>query len=114
MQSKTMFALSLTRKAGALITGFDSVKESVLNKKAYLIVFAADISPATKKRMLNVNSYNIKHFTINTTQQEFAQITKKPVGVMAVCDKQLAQLCQKALLAENYICGNNKEEYNGN
>ena len=36
-QHKAVFALSLCRKAGALVTGFDAVKESVYKGKAALV-----------------------------------------------------------------------------
>ena len=37
-QHKAVFALSLCRKAGALVTGFDAVKESVYTGKAALVL----------------------------------------------------------------------------
>ena len=41
-QHKAVFALSLCRKAGALVTGFDAVKESVYQGKAALVLCAQD------------------------------------------------------------------------
>ena len=45
-----LFALSLCRKAGALVTGFDAVKESVFKGKAQLVLCACDASPGTARR----------------------------------------------------------------
>ena len=46
---KVISALSLSKKAGKLILGFDVVKESVQNKTAKLVVLASDVSFKTKK-----------------------------------------------------------------
>ena len=47
MRNKLLFALSLCRKAGALVTGFDPVKESVMTGKADLVLCAADAAERT-------------------------------------------------------------------
>ncbi len=100
MHNKVLFSLSLARKAGVLVTGFDSVKDSVLKHKAFIVVFAADISPATKKRMLRQMEQDVAVYKTTLTQFELSQITKKPVGVLAITEKGLAVLCQNAILAE--------------
>ena len=43
-QHKAVFALSLCRKAGTLVTGFDAVKESVYKGKAALVLCAQAVS----------------------------------------------------------------------
>mgnify|MGYP000821724493 CR=1 FL=1 len=48
---KVISALSLSKKAGKLILGFDVVKESVQNKTAKLVVLASDVSFKTKKEI---------------------------------------------------------------
>ncbi len=110
MQSKIINALSLSKKAGALIAGFDSVEESLMKGKALLVIFAADISPKTKKRALKNIRQGIAVYDINLTQFDIAQITRKPVGILALADKGLANLCQKAILADITQSGENKEE----
>ena len=50
-QHKAVFALSLCRKAGALVTGFDAVKESVYKGKAALVLCAQDASEGTQARV---------------------------------------------------------------
>lgn len=50
-QHKAVFALSLCRKAGALVTGFDAVKESVYQGKAALVLCAQDASEGTQARV---------------------------------------------------------------
>ena len=50
-QHKAVFALSLCRKAGALVTGFDAVKESVYKGKAALVLCAQDASEVSESRV---------------------------------------------------------------
>lgn len=47
MPGNILFALSLCRKAGALVMGFDAVKDSVGKGKAQLVLCAGDLSEGT-------------------------------------------------------------------
>ena len=51
MPGNILFALSLCRKAGALVMGFDSVKDSVGKGKAQLVLCAGDLSEGTRRRV---------------------------------------------------------------
>ena len=48
MPGNILFALSLCRKAGALVMGFDAVKDSVGKGKAQLVLCAGDLSEGTR------------------------------------------------------------------
>ncbi len=96
MQSKMMFALSLCRKAGALVMGFDAVKESVNKGKAVLVLCAGDVSEGTRRRVGTFCEDWVDIIDMAETQFELSQISKKPTGVFAVTDPQLAALCQKS------------------
>ena len=50
-KQKLLSAVSLCRKAGKLVMGFDAVRESVMSGKAWLVLLAADVSDGTAKRM---------------------------------------------------------------
>ena len=52
-QHKAVFALSLCRKAGTLVTGFDAVKESVYKGKAALVLCAQDASEGSAGRIVS-------------------------------------------------------------
>ena len=52
MPGNILFALSLCRKAGALVMGFDAVKDSVGKGKAQLVLCAGDLSEGTRRRRL--------------------------------------------------------------
>lgn len=94
MTDKLMNTLSLCRKAGALVAGFDAVAEALQKGDGRLLLFAADLSEKTKKRMESGNvPAGVSIHTLPYTQDELALITKKPVGVLTVTDENLAKLC---------------------
>lgn len=97
MSKKIMFALSLCRKAGALITGFDAVKKSVNEGKAYIVMTAEDLSEKTKKRVDFFCEDFIDVHIIPMSQFDLLTVCKKPSGVFAVTNKELAKLCLKSL-----------------
>ena len=100
-------ALSLCRKAGALTTGFDPVKDSVFTGKAVVVFIAQDLSPKTAQRVRQYCEDFIDCLEIPLTMDELSSITRKPAGVFAVTDGNLAKLCKGKLLVKT-------EEYNGN
>lgn len=95
--SKVLFSISLARKAGALVTGFDAVQETVMKGKTDLVLLAQDISDGTKKRALRFCEDLVEVYQIPDTQFALSAITKKPVAVFCVTDENLAQLCRKTL-----------------
>lgn len=97
MAEKVMGALSLCKKAGRLVTGFDAVCESALKGKASLVLFARDCSAGTKKRVLTALDGSCPNEDLPLTQEELARITRRPVAVLAVEDDGLARLCLSAM-----------------
>ncbi len=95
-----LFALSLCRKAGALVTGFDAVKESVFKGKAQLVLCACDASPGTARRAQSFCQDLCDFYTLPRTQAQLDPITKKPTAVFAVTNADLAQLCRTKLESE--------------
>ena len=95
--SKIVFALSLCRKAGALVMGFDAVKESVFKGKAVLVLCAGDVSDGTRRRVERTCEDMAEVVILPSTQAELLQICKKPTGVFAVTDAQLAVLCKNSI-----------------
>lgn len=109
MNNNILFAMSLCRKAGALVGGFDAVKESVVSGKAEMVLYANDISAGTKKRLLGFCEDIIDAVEIPLDQFTISAICKKPTGVFAVTNYELCKLCRKNLGDEP--C-NHKEEIN--
>ncbi|MDL2325255.1 ribosomal L7Ae/L30e/S12e/Gadd45 family protein [Ruminococcaceae bacterium OttesenSCG-928-A16] len=96
---KLFGALSLCKKAGKLVCGFDAVCDSMLAGEAKLLLFASDVSEKTQKRAVEQNSGGIPVKSLPYMQQQIAILTNKPVGVLAVADVDLAALCMGAFAA---------------
>ncbi len=98
MGDSLFFALSLCRKAGALTIGFDAVTEKAAKGEARLLLLARDLSDKTRARILRAVE-NCPAHTLPYTQDELSSITKKPAGVLAVTNEDLAALCLAKLAA---------------
>lgn len=110
MPSKIMFALSLCRKAGALVTGFDAVKESVGTGRAQLVLCASDLSEGTRRRVGYFCEGWVEVLDLPDTQEALSPICKKPAGVFAVTDVQLAALCHSSAGLQDPSATSMKEE----
>ncbi len=97
MQSKLLFALSLCRKAGALVTGYDAVKESVDTGKAHIVLCAADAAERTVRHMRQACEGIVEFHVMELEKSELDRITKKPTAVFAVTNRELANLCRTAM-----------------
>lgn len=95
MNNEFIFAVSLCRKAGALIMGFDAVKDSVLRGKAVLVICASDLSEGNRRRVGVFCEDWVEILDVPYTQFELSQVSKKPTAIFAVTDIQLANLCRK-------------------
>ena len=89
-----MSALSLCRKAGKLVLGYDAAVEAVLAGKSHHVFYAADASQSTVERV----SFEIDGLAgakkLPLTQQQMLDITRKSVAIYAVTDINLARLCE--------------------
>ena len=94
---KAFQALSLCRRAGKLAMGFDPVADNVLRGRAALVLLASDLSPKTARRVQNLCEGLAPVVALPHTQAELAAIARKPVGVFAVTDENLAVLCKNSL-----------------
>ena len=90
---KLFGALSLAKRAGALVSGFDAVCEAAAKGEAYLVVITKDTSEKTQKRVTKTIHGKCTVSTIPLLQEDIAVICKKPVGVLAVTNIDLAALC---------------------
>ncbi|MDD3429732.1 MAG: ribosomal L7Ae/L30e/S12e/Gadd45 family protein [Oscillospiraceae bacterium] len=98
MNNKLLGALSMCRRAGGLVMGFDAVKESVQKGKAYLVLVASDLSPNTLKRVgYFCEDFEMEYHTMPVSIDDLLAITPKAVGVFAITDGQLAKLVSSKL-----------------
>lgn len=95
-QDKLLSAVSLARRSGNLIFGFDAVCEAAKGGQAFLVLLAQDASQGTQKRVRRACEPHCPVLSTHLQQEDIARITHKPAGVLAVLDKDLAKLCQSA------------------
>ncbi len=87
-------ALSLCRKAGKLVMGFDAAVEAVMKGKSDYLLLAQDISPKTAERLnLAVDGLAQVH-PMPLRQEALLGVSRKPVAIYAVADAGLARLCE--------------------
>ena len=83
---------SISRKAGKLIFGFDSVKEEVEKNPSYTVYLAADLSPKSEKEINFIckkNGAAIKKTPL--TMFELSGVTNRLCGVLCVTDQNLCK-----------------------
>lgn len=84
--------LTICRKAGKLVMGFDASKEALQSAKVHLIILASDISPKTEKE---INFFSekarVKVLKSNQCIEEFYIGIGKKVGILSICDEGFAK-----------------------
>lgn len=84
-------ALSLSKKAGRLVWGFDEVKSSVKKGTAKLILLSEELSPKTKKEVrffAQADTLLIKEIPLKIN--EIWYVIGKKAGILAVTEAGLA------------------------
>ncbi|WMJ23009.1 ribosomal L7Ae/L30e/S12e/Gadd45 family protein [Paludicola sp. MB14-C6] len=94
--------LSLCKRAGKLILGFDVVKKSMQDGSAELIVLAKDLSPKTRKETIYLSEqFEIPLLTTDLTLDELWYLLGKRVGVISVIDYGLSEKIKKDASTQN-------------
>lgn len=88
---KWISLLTICRKAGKLVMGFDPAKEEILGGRAKGVFLTSDVSPKTKKEVL----YHTGQAGVFVQETEFnmddiAAAVGRRAGVLAVCDEGFA------------------------
>lgn len=97
MNSKILNLLTICRKAGKLVMGFDSAKDAAEKGKAYLLISAEGLSPKTvKETAFCCSKYNIPHLDGVISMDDIYIRFGKKSGVVAVCDKGFADAVIKS------------------
>ncbi len=94
---KLLSSISLSKRAGKLLLGFDVVKGAVLEGKAALVLFASDLSDKTRRSMERIcEEWEVPTAALPYTLDEiFAEVGKR-AGILAISDRGLAKLvCRK-------------------
>ena len=99
MNDKVLSMLSLCRKAGKLVAGFDPVAESIRSKKAHLVLLASDLSPKTRSEVaytVNKGGSLLKIMELPHTMDQLSMVLGRRSGVLAVADQGLADAVRRA------------------
>ena len=95
--NKLLFALSLAKKSGKLVVGFDAVKTAVIHGNAHIVLLANDLSEKTIKRVQYFCEDITDVYNTGLTQFEISQVAQRLTGVLAVTDENLAILARNAI-----------------
>lgn len=102
-EQKAMSAISMSRKAGKLLWGFDTVVSAAQAGKVKLILLASDLSAKTKKEIAFVcQKTKIRSVEMRFDMQQLQQGIGKRSGVLAVTDQGFSDHIEKKL----QDCGN--------
>lgn len=91
MKEKITQDITLAKRAGKLIMGFDVVKEAMKTKTCKLLLLSEDVSEKTRKEVLFLaNKYEMEIVFIDLTLDELWYLVGKRVGVMCLNDDGFA------------------------
>jgi ribosomal protein L7Ae-like RNA K-turn-binding protein len=91
-QDKLLTTMGLARKAGRLVYGYETVKDSIQKRKAILVLTASDLSAKTLSNVEFLCAEKVRHVSIERTMEQFSAAVGKPAGVVAVIDEGFAKL----------------------
>lgn len=95
---KLIGALSLCRKAGKLVMGFDPAAQSMAKGRAAALLLAADLSEGSARRITRLaQAAGFSPLRLPLTQRQLLAVTPKPTGIFAVEDPGLAGLIASRL-----------------
>lgn len=95
--NKLLFALSMARRSGNMVCGFEPVKEAVLKDNRHIVILAADTGENTSKKVKYFCEDKVHVYTTELTQFDISQVAGRLTGVVAVTDENLSILCKNAL-----------------
>lgn len=97
LQPKVTTLIGFAVKSGKLLLGEYSVESGIKTSKAKLVILAEDVS-LRRRNILQLwcQDRNIA-FLVMGTKEEFGKLlSKKPLGLMAITDSQMAKAICKA------------------
>lgn len=98
MTDKTLSLLGLSRRAGKLTAGFDAAVQAARERKAVLLLAAADISEKTFQNLsFEGGRAGAQTLRLRTSIAETGKACGVKAGVFAVTDKGFAEAIRKEL-----------------
>ena len=88
--NRLVSTLSLCRRAGKLVYGFETVKRAVQQGQAALLLTAAGLSAKTEKETAFLSEkYGVPLIRLAIPMEEMAAVAGKSTGVIAITDPGL-------------------------
>ncbi|MFA9380819.1 MAG: L7Ae/L30e/S12e/Gadd45 family ribosomal protein [Acetanaerobacterium sp.] len=82
--------IGMSKRAGKLVAGFDTVTEGVRTGSIACVFYASDVSPKTIKELAYIcNQENAATVPVPVTMDEIKRITARRAGIFAVTDAGL-------------------------
>lgn len=100
MQKQELSTLSLARRAGKLVLGFDKVVEEMKNGRVKAVFFSSDLSEKSCKELcFAAQKYRLQPLQLDVQMEEVQHACGKRSGIFALCDegfaKKLSALAQQ-------------------
>ncbi len=96
MNNKQLSTLSLSRRAGKLVLGFDKAKEAILKGQAPCVFVTQDLSLKTKKEIeFLCGSRGVPVVTLAVEMDQVKAQVGKRSGVLLILDEGLSHNLQK-------------------
>ena len=99
--NKIISTISLSKKAGKLILGFDAVRDAVFKGETRTVFVTSDLSPKTEKNVryfCQDEELEVELVTIPVNMDEIWHEVGKRAGVIAITDRGLTKKLQSLLL----------------
>lgn len=94
--------LSVARRAGKIVCGFDRVKESVAAGTSFLVLTASDLSPKSLKEVLFFCQDTVPCVPVEETVAMFGDGIGFQTGIVSVEDEGFAKAIQSVLQSREY------------
>lgn len=102
--TKAINLLTICRRAGKVIMGFDSVKDSITGGKAFCVCIANDISPKTLKETNYIcDRDDIPVLKLDVAMDDLWGALGKRVGILSICDKGFAKRFSEILTEDKEV-----------
>ena len=94
--SKVINLLTICRRAGKVIMGFDLVKEKAFNGDVFCILTATDLSPKSIKEVNFISQQtDIPFYQTEIEMSEFEKILGKRTGIIGIIDEGFSDAFRK-------------------
>lgn len=102
--SKFLRFLSIAKKAGKLIEGYNRLTESKNNQKIYLIIMSNDLSKSSKDKFIKICDEKKISYINDFSKYELATaIGCSEIKILGICDKNISEKLLKLYEEEKYM-----------